>query len=156
MKLIEKIPDSSDCISANSYEFIPPNESSVELISDNFWELNFSKGYNKYYISLTEIETENRIFNYRCDTFISGRYIQRLQLAIETFKKNKNKVIMSSWYPKLHARFLLPLSEYPYMETMLYTKGNGEFISFKIYNNKKCTPIVFITTIKNIENFIKR
>lgn len=150
MKKVERIPNGN-----NDHIDWFTSEASIELFSENLWELDFKKDNSGCWISLTEIESGMEIFNYRCDTFISGRYLQRLTNSIEKFKNNKCTLFMSSWYPKLHVRFLLPLSEYPYMETTLYTKGNGEFISFKIYDHKKCTPIVFITTIKNIENFIK-
>lgn len=126
---------------------------SIEIISGDFYELDFLKKENGYYISIKE-DTSVELFYHRCDSFINGRYIQRLRIAIESYKKNKNRIIMSSWYPKLHAIFLLPVLEFPYIDTTLYSKGDSDLICFKVYYSKNSTPIVFTTSLKNIDNFI--
>lgn len=109
----------------------------IEIISDDFYELDiYRNSDNHINVKLYEFENAKTIFDYRCDTFITGNLIVHLKNAIEAHKKSSNKIITSRWYPKFSNTFLNSTVKYPYIYMSLYRKNSNSYIEFFVYTQK--------------------
>lgn len=127
---------------------------SLSIFSLNgFFELKMYYKHKCFFISLTNIETNEDLFYERCDTFIKGDLILHLKKAIKKFKNNKNKIILSRWYRNVSNRFGLGNEQFPYITTIIDNINNIDVVIFKVFINSN-ENYIFETKLSELEELI--
>ncbi len=125
----------------------------ISLVSnDGNYELNIYKSDDNVFINLFEYNNYNALFNYQCNTFITGNLILHLSKALEKFKSSScTKMITSKWYPKFDKGKLINLVKYPSLFIVLERKIDKEIAYFTLQLNEN-TKIKFDTTVDYISH----
>lgn len=125
----------------------------ISLVSNNGnYELNIYKSDDNIFINLFEYTDYKALFDYQCDTFITGNLILHLYKALEKFKSPEcQKIVTSKWYPKFDKRKLINLVKYPSLFVVLERKFGKEYAYFTLQINEN-TKIKFDTTVDYISH----
>lgn len=122
---------------------------------ENGYSLILNTDDKGWYVELLDIE-QKVIFHYKCDTFVTGNLILHLKKAIKTFLEKYHKIVLSRWYPKVDARFLISIDGPTYISPYIFkdeTTGNC-CVKFIVTVESVENPITFITSLKQLQDKI--
>lgn len=123
----------------------------IEIISDDFYELDIYTNHDNHTnVKFYDLENNEVIFDYRCDTFVTGNLITHLKNAIEAHKKSSNKIITSRWYPKFSSTILSSTVKFPYIYVSIDKKNSISYIEFFVYTAKNIS-YNFIIKMSEVE-----
>lgn len=122
---------------------------------ENGYSLILNTDDKGWYVELLDIG-QKVIFHYKCDTFVTGNLILHLKKAIKTFLEKYHKIVLSRWYPKADARFLISIDGPTYISPYIFKDESTEncCVKFIVTSESVEKPITFITSLKQLQDKI--
>src|SRR5574344_1598592 len=124
------------------------------LDDENGYSLILDKDEKGWFVELLNLD-QKVLFHYKCDTFATGNLILHLKKAMNAFAKKHHKIVLSRWYPRIDARFLISIGP-TYISPYIYmnTKDKECYVKFIVVEEIASKPITFEVQLDQLQNKI--